>query len=79
MKMKIEELRDRSANKFDETKDEKYELINKILSDDECFFIIDMDVALDILISLDVDDPVECYKQFISIEEMEKNKIRIID
>lgn len=79
MKMKIEELRDRSANKFDETKDEKYEFINKILSDDECFFIIDMDVALDILISLDVDDPVECYKQFISIEEMEKNKIRIID
>lgn len=77
--MKIEELRDRCANKFDETKDEKYELINKILSADECFFIIDMDVALDILISLDVDNPVDVYKQFISIEEMEKNKIRIID
>lgn len=79
MKMKIEELRDRCMIKYEETKDEKYELINKILSDDECFFIIDMDVALDILISLEVDNPEECYKELISIEEMEKNKIRIID
>lgn len=77
--MKIEELRDRCTIKYEETKDEKYELINKILSDDECFFIIDMDVALDILISLEVDNPEECYKELISIEEMEKNKIRIID
>lgn len=79
MKMKIEELRDRCTIKHEETKDEKYELINRILSDDECFFIIDMDVALDILISLEVDNPEECYKELISIEEMEKNKIRIID
>lgn len=75
----IEELRDKCAEKIKLTNDEKYELISNILSDDDCFFIIDMDVALDILISLDVQDPLAMYKRLVSYEEMEKNKVRVID
>lgn len=78
MKM-IEELRDRAKKKFSETNDDKYRVILNILDEDECFFIIDMDVALDILASLDVKNPLLEYRKLTSYEEMEKDKIRVID
>lgn len=75
----IDKLREVCEAKKIETNDEKYELISKILSDDDCFFIIDMDVAIDILSSLDIDNPLDYYTRLISYEEMEKDKIRVVD
>lgn len=75
----IDGLRDKCKIKLEETGDSKYELIARILNDANCFFAIDMDVALDILTSLDVNNPVSLYKELISPQEMDKNKIKVID
>lgn len=76
---RLDKLRELCEKKYEETNDERYTFINKILSEDDCFFIIDMDVAIDILISLGIDNPIEYYRNLISYEEMEKNKIRVVD
>lgn len=75
----IEELRNKCRDKFIETNDPKYQLIGKILMDNNCFFIIDMDVAIDMLESLDVNNPLAVYQELISPEEVEDKKIKIID
>lgn len=62
------------------TSDEKYELIKQILSDDECFFKIGIDVALDILESLEVSEPYETYLKLIDSKNYnEKFGVKIID
>lgn len=62
------------------TSDEKYELIKKILSDDECFFKLDMDIALDILSSLGISNTYEYYKELIDSDNyINETSVKVID
>lgn len=75
----INNLRTICNKKIEETNDDKYRLISKILSDDDCFYIVDMDVMLDILTSLDIENPLEYYTKVMSLENVEQGKAKIID
>ena len=52
----------------------KYRLIEELLKDDACFFKINSSIAYSILIELDIDNPLDCYKNLISYKEYLKNK-----
>ena len=52
----------------------KYKLIEELLKDDACFFKINSSIAYSILIELDIDNPLDCYKNLISYKEYLKNK-----
>lgn len=75
----IDSLKSKCMQKKLETNDPKFDLIENILNQDNCFFAIEMDIAIDILTSLGVEDPYLVYKNLISYEEMEKGKIKIVD
>ena len=52
----------------------KYKLIEELLKDDACFFKINSSIAYSILIELDIDNPLDYYKNLISYKEYLKNK-----
>ena len=52
----------------------KYRLIEELLKDDACFFKINSSIAYSILIELDIDNPLDYYKNLISYKEYLKNK-----
>lgn len=65
-------LREICKKKYNSTKDKKYDLINNLLNDDECFFKIDYDTAICILKDLDIDNVDETYFQLISPKSYEE-------
>ena len=64
-----------TANTIEELEDlKKYRLIEELLKDDACFFKINSSIAYSILIELDIDNPLDYYKNLISYKEYLKNK-----
>ena len=64
-----------NANTIEELEDlKKYKLIEELLKDDACFFKINSSIAYSILIELDIDNPLDYYKNLISYKEYLKNK-----
>ena len=64
-----------NANTIEELEDlKKYRLIEELLKDDACFFKINSSIAYSILIELDIDNPLDYYKNLISYKEYLKNK-----
>lgn len=51
----LNDLRILADNLYNENGDEKYSLIKNILSNDSCFFEMDADTAISILIDLNFD------------------------
>ncbi len=63
------------ANTIEELENlKKYRLIEELLKDDACFFKINSSIAYSILIELDIDNPLDYYKNLISYKEYLKNK-----
>ena len=70
---KVKELE--NANTIEELENlKKYRLIEELLKDDACFFKINSSIAYSILIELDIDNPLDYYKNLISYKEYLKNK-----
>ncbi len=64
-----------NANTIEDLEElKKYRLIEELLKDDACFFKINSSIAYSILIELDIDNPLDYYKNLISYKEYLKNK-----
>lgn len=75
----LNELRLKCDEILKTSNDEKYIYIKKILENDNCFFIMNMEIAIDILESLGINNPLDYYSQLISYDNIEKNYVKIID
>ena len=58
--------------------DDKIEMIVNMLSVDNVFFNIDMDTAIDILNTLEVDEPLVQYEKLIDIKEYKDERVEVI-
>lgn len=56
---------------------EKLKMIVDMLSVDNVFFEIDMDTALDILNTLEIDDPILEYEKLIDIKEFKDERVEV--
>ncbi|MDE5630038.1 MAG: hypothetical protein K2I70_00410 [Bacilli bacterium] len=58
--------------------DDKIEMVVNMLSVDNVFFNIDMDTAIDILNTLEVDEPLVQYEKLIDIKEYKDERVEVI-
>lgn len=56
---------------------EKLKMIVDMLSVDNVFFEIDMDTALNILNTLEIDDPILEYEKLIDIKEFKDERVEV--
>ncbi len=75
----LNELRLRYDEILKNNNNEKYTCIKEILEDENCFFVMNIEIALDILESLGISNPLDIYNQLISYDNIKKNYIKIID
>lgn len=66
----LNELREKVDKLINDTNDEKYILIRDILSNDKCFFNMDIDTAISILMDLNIEKE-KAKKIYISMIDKE--------
>lgn len=66
----LNELREKADKLINDTNEEKYILIRDILSNDECFFNMDTDTAISILMDLNIEKE-KAKKMYISLIDKE--------
>lgn len=74
----LDRIRDLARQKYNDQKSDKLKIINDMLSNDDVFLLIDMDVAIDILNTLGVDNPIDEYKKLIDINNKEDERIEVV-
>ncbi len=74
----IDDIREINQNFINEGQDEKYDLIKQILEDDNCFFKIDVDVAVDILMSLGFTKPLQVYAELVDPSNYREEKKYVV-
>lgn len=74
----LDKIRKLARQKYHDQKSDKLLMINNMLMNDDVFLLIEMDVAIDILNTLGVDNPMDEYKKLIDINNWEDERIEVV-
>lgn len=74
----LDKIRKLARQKYHDQKNDKLLMINNMLMNDDVFLLIEMDVAIDILNTLGVDNPMDEYKKLIDINNWEDERIEVV-